>query len=125
MGWENAQRLTVPQPDRPRQPVARVVDCPALDPEPRAKPPPTESEIGVVKVAHTMCPGARTEQVCTRRLAGKGGGGGGGAGMHWKGRNPPSLQESQPMPSHCVPDAKCQVPASMAFVTDGNRLQPL
>ena len=31
-------------------------------------------------------------------------------GMHWKGGEvpPPPLQGAQPMPSHCLPDAKCQ-----------------
>ena len=37
-------------------------------------------------------------------------GGGGGAGMHWtEGRLPPPLQGAQPIPSHCPPDAKCQL----------------
>ena len=37
-----------------------------------------------------------------------GGGGGGGAGMHWKGGGGlPPLQGAQPVPSHCLPDAKC------------------
>ena len=41
------------------------------------------------------------------------------AGMHWKGvwhtalegegGLPPPLQGAQPMPSHCTPDAKCQL----------------
>ena len=43
------------------------------------------------------------------------GGGGVWAGMHWEGGTPP-LQGAQP---------PGQVPASMAFVTDSNRPQPL
>ena len=35
----------------------------------------------------------------------------------------PHLQAAQPMPSQCPPS--CQAPASMAFVTDSNRPQPL
>ena len=35
--------------------------------------------------------------------------GGGLPGMHWKGgAPPPPLQGAQPVPSHCLPDAKCQ-----------------
>ena len=34
---------------------------------------------------------------------------GGGAGIQWKRGSPPaSLEGTQPMPSHCPPDAKCQ-----------------
>ena len=41
--------------------------------------------------------------------------------MHWKGRSPPPppLQGAQPMPS------RREVPASIAFVTDSSRPQPL
>ena len=42
----------------------------------------------------------------------------GGAGMHWKGGGG-YLLGPQPMPSHCPPDAKCQLP--MALATDSNR----
>ena len=32
-----------------------------------------------------------------------------GGGVHWKGEEvTPPLQGAQPMPSHCLPDAKCQ-----------------
>ena len=45
-------------------------------------------------------------------------------GMHWKGGGypPPPPPSTQPTPSHCL---RRQVPASMAFVTDSNRPQPL
>ena len=42
-------------------------------------------------------------------------------GMHWN--PPPPLQDTQPMPSHCVPDAKCQL--RWHFVTDSNTPQLL
>ena len=53
--------------------------------------------------------------------------------MHWRGGGtppPPPLQGAQPMPSHCLPDAKCQlqrhlqptVTAPIAFATASNRL---
>ena len=36
---------------------------------------------------------------------------GGSAEMHWRGgvAPPPPLQGAQTMPSHCLPDAKCQL----------------
>ena len=48
--------------------------------------------------------------------------------MHWKPPAPP-FQGAQPMPSHCLPDAKCQFqwhlhPTVTAPNRFGNLLQP-
>ena len=49
--------------------------------------------------------------------------GGGDRDALERGEVPPPPPPAQPMPSHCPPDGKC--PASMTFVTDSNRPQPL
>ena len=55
---------------------------------------------GSVRLGAVPLPGGRASM----------GGGGELAGMHWKGGGYPSpLQGAQTLPSHCLPDAKCQL----------------
>ena len=63
-GWGNAQHRTGVEPARRRPSVARVVGCPARDPEPR-KPPQTQSEASTVKAPHSLTEGPAHEHACT------------------------------------------------------------